>query len=116
MSKMHILTADTTGNYRVVIHTPTPSGNNSVGISWKIAGLNSSLIGTTIMTEGIGAGQITTAERNQIISGDILEIVTSIPAESGGTTVQSINQMVDQIINQTLSDLAKRLKYFGYTQ
>lgn len=116
MSKVHVLTSDMSGNYHIVIHTPTPSGNNSAGVSWKTAGLNSGLMGITTLTEGTGAGQITTSERTTIISGDIIEIVTTIPAESGGASSQSLDQMINQIINQTLSDLEKKLKYFGYIQ
>jgi len=116
MSKIHVLTADTTGNYKIVIHTNTPAGSNSVGISWQAAGLNSGLIGTTIMTVGTGAGQITSSENNNILAGTVFEIVSNIPAESGGATPTSLNQMADQIINQRLTELAKQLKYFGYAQ
>ncbi len=116
MSKIHVLTSDTSGNYQIIIHTNTPAGNNSAGISWKTAGLNSRLIGTTSMTVGTSPGQISSTEQSQIVAGTVFEIITNIPAESGGTTPESLNQMSDQIISQRLTDLAKQLKYFGYTQ
>lgn len=116
MSKIHVLTSDTNENNQIVIHINIPSGNNLANISWKIAGLNSGIIGTTIMTEGVGAGQISSSEKANIIAGNEIEIVTNISAESGGATPQSLDLMVNQIINQKLTDLAKQLKYFGYTQ
>lgn len=116
MSKIHVLTADITGNYQVAIHTQTPSGNNSAGISWKVSGLNSNLIGITILTEGTGAGQITTAEKATIVSGDVIEIIANIPAEFGGATSSSLNEMANNVINEYITKLSKQLKYFGYTQ
>ena len=64
MSKIHAL-QNFGGNVQVVLHTPMPSGNNSVGVSWKNAALNSGIQGITSMTEGTGAGQITTAEKTK---------------------------------------------------
>jgi hypothetical protein len=116
MSKIHVLTSDINKNYNIVIHTPTPSGNNLVGISWQTAILNSGLIETTIMTVGTGPGQILAAEQAQILAGSVIEIVSNIQAESGGTTSASLDQMANQIISQKLNNLAKQLKYFGYTQ
>lgn len=116
MSKIHVLSADTNGNYQIVIHTNTPAGNNSAGISWVTAGLNAGLLGISVMAVGTGAGQITTAEKANVTAGTVIEIVINIPAESGGATSASLDNMVNQIITQRINDLAKQLKYFGYTQ
>ncbi|MCH8292395.1 hypothetical protein IH992_14990 [Candidatus Poribacteria bacterium] len=35
MSKIHILASDEKKQYRVIIHTSVPAGNNSAGKSWK---------------------------------------------------------------------------------
>ena len=68
MSKIHALeTNDSIA--QVVLHTATPVGNNSVGVSWKDAGLNSGKLGTTALTEGTGAGQILTTEKAQVEAG-----------------------------------------------
>lgn len=127
MSKIHILGATDEGQYRVVLHFNMPPGNNSAGLTWKSAYVNNwrlnhisqagaILAPYSIMEEGTGPGQITTAERNQVIAGDVIEIVASIRAESGGTTAASLTAMADQIIAETQARLARELKYFGYTQ
>ena len=118
MAKIHILTASQ-GLYDLVIHVATPAGNNSAGISWKNviigAGRN-----TTRLTEGNGAGQITTVEKASIIAGDLIEIATSVPAESGGTTAQQLTAGLDLLatarISEALALFQKQYKYFGYTQ
>ncbi len=116
MSKIHVLAADNNGNYNIVLHVAVPVGNNSVGVSWQTAGLNSGLTGHTVMTVGTGAGQISSSENTSVLSGSVVEIVANIPAESGGATVASLNLIADIIITQVLANLAKQLKYFGYTQ
>lgn len=114
MSKIHVLETDHR-EAKVVLHTATPAGNNSVGIAWKEAGLNSGKLGTTMLTEGTGAGQILTAEKAQVESGDVIEIVSSIHVESGGATSASINEMADQIITKHEAELQVILNYYGYT-
>lgn len=114
MSKIHVLET-IHGIANVVLHTNTPAGNNSVGIAWKEAGLNSGKLGTTMLTEGTGAGQITTAEKAQVESGDVIEIVDSIHVESGGATADSIDELAGPIINEYEAELQRKLNYFGYT-
>lgn len=114
MSKIHVLETDHR-EAKVVLHTDTPAGNNSVGISWKEAGLNSGRLGTTVLTEGTGAGQIATAEKTQVESGDVIEIADTIHVESGGATSASIDEMADQLIDKHEADLQIILNYYGYT-
>ncbi|MBU2118642.1 MAG: hypothetical protein KJ954_13730 [Alphaproteobacteria bacterium] len=115
MAKIHILEADHEGNYRMVIHSPIPTGNNFIGLSWKIVGLASGMLGSTILTEGTGIGQITTAEKAQINSGDLKETVVTVKAESGGGTIASINAMVYSAISDDRAKLQRQLKYYGFT-
>lgn len=114
MGKAHVLAADNGKKYTVVIHTPTPTGNNSAGKSWKNAGLSAGILGTTTLVEGSGVGQITTAERNSIIAGDLVEIVAQFNAESGGATLSSLTEMVDKIISEWQTNMTMKLKYYGY--
>lgn len=92
MSKFHVLETNA-GEASVVLHSVMPAGNNSVGVSWKDANLNSGSQGTTVLSEGTGAGQITTAEKANIEAGDVLEVTGLIPVESGGATPASINEL-----------------------
>lgn len=114
--KVHVLEAAGGGRYRVALHAPMPAGNNAIGVSWKnayiAAGLN-----VTILPEGTGTGQITAAERVQILAGDVIEIVAEIeeppPGAPGAATV---TEMADKVISERLILLQTRLKFYGYTQ
>ena len=118
MSDVHVLTGE--GNSStLVFHIPVPILNNAVGIPYRTALANSGLGGTTTMSEGTGAGQISTAEKAQIEAGEIYELVTFFPVESGGSTPAqlraSIRKWYQQLAGQTLTELQARLRYFGYT-
>lgn len=107
MSKVHILEADNKGNYKVVIHSPVPPGNNSAGKAWKDC-LTESGANTSVMTG------LTTQEATDIQNGDVIETVASVKAESGGASQASLNAMVDSIISGSNQNLATRYKYYGY--
>jgi hypothetical protein len=115
MAKIHVLDSDGNGVYRVVLHTPVAGGNNSAGHAWTdvvvAAGLN-----TSILPEGTGIGEISTAELADITAGNVLEIVSSINAESGGATAGSLTALANQIIADRTAQLAQKYKFFGYTQ
>ena len=114
MAKIHIQTAHNK-IYQVVVHTSMPAGNNTHGKSWQdcwvATGRN-----TTVMTEGTGTGQISTAEKAAVEAGTTLEFVFSMPVESGGATVASLDQMVDQAVVDRKAALQAELKRYGYTQ
>ena len=116
--KIHVL-EQTESGYRVIVHRPTPPGNNSAQISWKNvligAGLN-----TTRMTEGAGAGQISTLEKSQIAAGDVIELEATVRAESGGSSNMQIRDaltmLIDQQVTAHLAALQHKYKFYGYTQ
>lgn len=116
MAKVHVLEATGRGRYRVALHTPMPAGNNAIGVSWKSAYVAAGLA-VTILPEGAGVGQITTTERNQVLAGDVIEVVTEIeeppPGAPGAAT---ITEMADKLIDERLTLLQARLKFYGYTQ
>lgn len=116
MAALHILEGDGQ-NYRVVVHHATPTGNNANGTSLKncvlAAGLN-----TTVMSEGAGLGQITPAEKSQIVAGDILEMVFTIQIPTTGTGANKLAYVQAAVASKRtdyLAQLAERLNYFGYT-
>ena len=115
MAKIHILECDDDGNYRMVIHSPVPVGNNAAGISWKTAGLAAGKLGASILAAGTGPGQIAAAEQASIAGGDLMETMATVKAESGGATVASINDLADRAITDRRATLARQLKYYGFT-
>lgn len=119
MATVHVLTR--IGNkFRCIIHFAVPAGNNSANVSWKTAGLNSGLTGSTVMTEGSGAGQITTAEKATVLSGDVIEFTADIEAETAGTSSVQLGAMVDaeaiKLIAAKTTELQTALKWFGATR
>jgi hypothetical protein len=121
---VHVLTADKNGNYRVVKHEAIPGGNNLAGVTWKSAyiewkktrnedGTISSV--DSMLTEGTGTGQITAAERAQVRSGDVMEIVFPIPARQAVSSAR-VTEEVSAKVTEYLANLAVTLKWYGYTQ
>lgn len=117
MAKIHVLTSDTSGNFNVVLHTAVLAGNNSAGKSWKNCMLVAGRAGTTIMSEGTGPGQITTAEKAQVVAGDVWEIPATITVDvnlSGQALLNLANELCDAIIDDYKSRMQRELKYYGF--
>lgn len=71
-----------------------------------------------MLTEGNGIGQITTAERNQIITGDLVEMVFTVAIPAVGTGPNKLAYVQAAVASQRadyMAQLAQRLNYYGYT-
>lgn len=117
--KVHVLESLGRGRYRVVLHTAMPAGNNPAGFTWKSAYIAAGLA-VTVLTEGTAPGNITAAEKAQVIAGDVVEIIGEMEAETAGTApgavTAAVTQMANAIIAGALAALQERLKFYGYTQ
>lgn len=113
MSKIHILKSDNSWSYNVAIHFAVPAGNNTVGYSWKACGLGSGLTGTTSLEVGTGPGNITQAEYDSIIAGDVIEILKTISPGLNPTSA-AVEALCDIKIAVWQADTARVLKYYGY--
>ena len=122
MSEVHVIT---TGGrqMRIVCHVPVPAGNNSAGVSWQTALVNSGIGGTTVMKDGDGtAGTISAAEKTSLTTGAIFEVI--VPMDLGndfdGLSAAAKNARVDAAFNAAKAELQTRLqsdlKYFGFTR
>ena len=112
--KIYILESDNDNSYKVAIHFATPSGNNSVGKSWKGCALTAGMIGTTALEVGTEPGNISQAEHDSIITGDTIEIIRSINpglAPANATVVEAC----ETCISEYQADMARILKYYGHT-
>ena len=117
MARLHILQSSGNNLYNVVVHAPTPAGNNSAGVSWAVALQNSGLALTT-MTIGNGAGQISQSEANQIAAGTTVEAPFQWgddPTWDNPTRLADLNTRAQQAVDAVLADYAARLKHFGRT-
>ena len=120
MSDIHILSGDGKGRWNVIFHFAVADANNAVSVNYRTALVNSGFGGTTSMTEGVGAGQISTAEKAQVEAGELYEYGTSLLVETGGTAALELQAMIraeyTRLNTQIINDLQKRLKYFGHTE
>lgn len=119
MSHIHVLTGSGT-QWSMVMHFPIPEANNDVGVSYRTALVNSELGGTTQLTEGTEAGQITPAEKALIESGGVYEYLTSFKVEGNGATPTAVQANFRRKYTResalVLADLQAKLKYFGHTE
>ena len=114
MSKIHIL-QENKGVFRAVIHTPVLAGSNTAGKTWKEVLLSSGLSGSSVLTVGTSAGNITQVEMDTITTGDVLEFEMNLRVESGGATLTSLNEMVNEFLLGKQKELKATLKYYGFT-
>lgn len=118
MANSHVLEQTQPGKYRVVHHLPIPAANNPAGISYQVviaaevaarveAGGRASAL-----PNGDGtAGTISPAEKAQIVSGAIYELVRE---EKGQTTASAANIYALRSAD-ILADLQTRYAQYGRT-
>lgn len=106
--KIHILEKNNF-SYKIVIHFPVPTGKNSVGKTWKSVALASGKIGSTSLKVGTKPSNITQEEYDDIIAGDVIEIIRSIEAEE-----TAIEKMADIFINEYKENMSNVLRYYGH--
>ena len=109
--KIHILDSNN-NSYKVAIHFAIPIGNNEVGLTWKSVGLESGIIGSTILKVGTKPSNITQEEYDSIIAGDIIEIVKTI--YTGTATNEAVEALSDIEILNFQTEMALKLKYYGH--
>jgi len=119
MAEIHVLTGNG-DSWNVVFHIPIPVLNNAVGQPYRTVLVNSGIGGSTVLGEGTGPGQITTAEKASIQAGAVYEVSLSYPFESGGTTpaqlLATVRALYQREKTRLLAELQARLRYFGYTE
>jgi hypothetical protein len=121
MSDIHVLTGDGM-TWSVVMHIPVPDANNSVGVNYRMALVNSGLGGTTSLTEdaGPGPGQISAAEKAQVEAGELYEHRVGFLLESGGTSQAEQRAALRGRYTREkaveIARLQRQLRYFGHTE
>jgi hypothetical protein len=117
MARIHVLQRTGLNTYDCVVHSPTPAGNNSAGVAWATALVNSGLNVTRLET-GTGPGQITSAEAAQVAAGTVIE--TSFtwednPAFTNSQRLADLSTRADQAVAAALAARGDQLKFFGAT-
>lgn len=118
MSRLHVFEAvgqQQPNVYRVILHETTPAGINSAGVTW-VAALAGSGAARTRMTEGTGAGQITTAEKAQVESGNVVEgefYFQDNPTDNPTQRNAALDAHATRYLAELEADISVRLKWFG---
>ena len=121
MSDIHVLTGDGE-TWSVVVHIAVPDADNSVGVNYRTALVNSGLGGTTSLTEdaGPGPGQISPAEKAQVEAGEVHEHRVGFLLESGGTSEAEQRAALRALYTREkaaeIARLQRELRYFGHTE
>ena len=122
MAEVHVLKQNG-HNLELVLHIPIPGGNNSAGVSWQTALVNSGLVQPSILKDGDGTGgTIDATEKAALASGALFERVLSydMGTDFDGLNGAQKNAKIDGIYAAQLTDLQgrlqERLKYCGYTR
>ena len=114
MANSHILEQTAPGRFRVVYHVAIPATNNPAGVAWRTAIVNSrdATRPVSVLPDGDGTkGTISAAEKAQIVSGEVYEVVHDEKGQTGVT----INAMFAQRSAEVLAALQARLSQFGRT-
>ena len=122
MANIHVLERSG-AQHRIVLHIAVPAANNGAGVSIRSASVNSKIGGTTILSDGDGtAGTISAAEKTNVTTGAVLELVRSLDLTQGGTltTGGQIAAFLDDyyaaVSAEVLADLQFKLAQFGRTR
>ncbi len=121
MADMHVLESSGDGlSWKIVMHFAVPDTNNAVSVNHRTALVNSGVGGTTVLVEGTGPGQILTAEKALIDTGEIFEHVAEFRVESGGTSTAQLRASIQGFYaaekSRMLALLQSRLRYYGHTE
>ena len=119
MADIHILTGNGRDTWTYAFHFLVADAVNAVGVNYRTALVNSGLGGTSMMMEGSGSGQITTAELAQIVAGELFEYSRGWLAESGATDnaelLTNVRAEYVRLESIVLNSLQKRLRYYGWS-
>lgn len=120
MANWHARTGSGDGNsYTIVFHIAVPSVNNRVGVNYRTALINSGIGGTTVLPDGDGTGgTISAAEKTNIQSGSVIEIVETFltnPGETAGALQTRIDAYHTTLTARVQAELQGKLSYFGYS-
>ncbi len=113
MADIHVMSNVGYSRYRCVLHDSVPSGNNRAGFPWKDVLLNAGVTGTSSMTVGTGAGQITQMEYDSVVAGDLLELVTTLNSQGAADPTSVLTKNAVRAMDEYRESLKRRLDDFG---
>ena len=113
MADIHVMSNVGYSRYRCVLHDTVPPGNNRAGFLWKDVLLNAGITGSSSMTVGTGAGQITQAEYDLVVAGDLLELVTTLNSQGAADPTSVLISNAVRVMDDYRESLKRRYDDFG---
>jgi hypothetical protein len=123
---------------RVVIHVAMPGGNNSVGVPWadvlehtgyskktQLAESTKTMVDSgevdeeenpiMVEEETVGVGQISDAERADIMAGNVLEFQAMVKLPDNAT-IATMNKLAARAWDDWSDEMIKMYSNYGHTQ
>ncbi len=121
---MHLIDGDGRRTWCVVLHFAVPDVNNAMGVNYRTALANSRLVDAaspSVLPDGDGNdGSISTAEKTQLINGQVYEHVASLSLDgagvSTGSRVVALRAAYAAKETEIINTLKRRLKFFGHNE
>jgi 4-hydroxy-3-methylbut-2-enyl diphosphate reductase IspH len=115
--KLHVMQGHA-GRYRIVCHGPITAGNNSAGFAWSAVHVRANAP-VSVLTQGTGPGQTTSAEITAIAAGTTIEAEFYYDEDLGMTTAQrnaALDALATEVLANKNADIVQSLKWFGATR
>lgn len=117
MAQLHVLEHTGNNRYQIVVHAPTPVGNNSAGFAWSTLLKNAGLAQTSLAI-GTGPGQVTQAEADAIANGTVIEVAfqwDDDPAMNNAQRLAALTAYAEARVADVLAEYSAKLRWFGFT-
>jgi len=112
MANSHILDQIAPGRFRVVYHVSIPAGNNAAGVPWRTCVAANVGVSPSVLPDGDGTnGTISAAEKAQIMSGAVAEVIR----DEKGQSLAAFAGMFAQRSAEILAALQARFQQYGRT-
>ena len=102
--------------FLAAFHVAVPATNNVVGCPWRTVALRNGG-GVTVLPDGNGLlGTISAAEKAQILSGAIVEVVKTGGWNSSFPTGVQIDVIAAQVSSDYISNMQTKFNRYGMTR
>jgi len=115
MANIHILSMDGT-EFTAAFHIAIPATNNSAGCPWRTVVLRNGS-GTTILPDGDGTlGTISAAEKTQIVTGAVVEVVKVNRWNSAFPTGPQLDAIAAEVASDYTNNMQAKFNRYGMTR
>ena len=116
MANIHILSTDGT-EFTAVFHILIPASNNAAGVPWRTVVLRTGGGGQTVLPDGDGTlGTISAAEKAQIVSGAVVELVKNQHWDFAFPTGAQFDAIASDVQSEYVAHMQFSYNRYGVTR